>query len=147
MVQRHIKKCRREKESLALLFIDLDRFKEVNDEFGHAVGDRLLVEVSRRINGCVRSSDTVARLGGDEFTVVLAGLGNTSRIETVARNIKNVLAQPFHFGEVEASISGSIGIAIYPVGASDIDELINKADEAMYAAKNSGGNRFGYAST
>ena len=142
-----IKKCRREKESLALLFIDLDRFKEVNDEFGHAVGDRLLVEVSRRINGCVRSSDTVARLGGDEFTVVLAGLGNTSRIETVARNIKNVLAQPFHFGEVEASISGSIGIAIYPVGASDIDELINKADEAMYAAKNSGGNRFGYAST
>ncbi|MHB1291574.1 MAG: diguanylate cyclase domain-containing protein, partial [Sulfuricella sp.] len=141
-----IKKCRRANESLALLFIDLDRFKEVNDEFGHAVGDQLLVEVSRRINGCVRSSDTVARLGGDEFTVILANLANTSRIETVARNITNVLAQPFHFDGIEASISGSIGIAIYPVDASDINELIKKADEAMYAAKNSGGNRFGYAS-
>lgn len=141
-----IKKCRRAKESLALLFIDLDRFKEVNDEFGHAVGDQLLVEVSRRINDCIRSSDTVARLGGDEFTVILADLARTSRIETVARNITNVLAQPFHFDGIEASISGSIGIAIYPVDASDINELIKKADEAMYAAKNSGGNRFGYAS-
>lgn len=140
-----IKKCRREEESLALFFIDLDRFKEVNDEFGHAVGDQLLVEVSRRINGCVRSSDTVARLGGDEFTVILADLAKTSRIETVAQNITNVLAQPFHFDETEASISGSIGIAIYPVDAADIDELIKKADEAMYAAKNSGGNRFSYA--
>lgn len=140
-----IKKCRREEESLALFFIDLDRFKEVNDEFGHAVGDQLLVEVSRRINGCVRSSDTVARLGGDEFTVILAGLAKTSRIETVAQNITHVLAQPFHLDGIEASISGSIGIAIYPVDAADIDELIKKADEAMYAAKNSGGNRFGYA--
>lgn len=140
-----IKKCRREEESLALFFIDLDRFKEVNDEFGHAVGDQLLVEVSRRINGCVRSSDTVARLGGDEFTVILADLAKTSRIEAVAQNITNVLAQPFHFDETEVSISGSIGIAIYPVDASDINELIKKADEAMYAAKNSGGNRFGYA--
>ncbi len=146
-LEQGIKKCRREKEALALFFIDLDRFKEVNDEFGHAVGDRLLVEVSRRISGCIRSSDTVARLGGDEFTVVLAELAKTSRIETVARNITNVLAQPFHFDGIEASISGSMGIAIYPVDASDIDELIKKADEAMYAAKNSGGNRFGYAST
>ena len=142
-----IKKCSRTNESLALFFIDLDRFKEVNDEFGHAVGDQLLVEVSRRINGCVRSSDTVARLGGDEFTVILADLAKTSRIETVARNITHVLAQPFHLDGAEVSISGSIGIAIYPVDASDINELIKKADDAMYAAKNSGGNRFGYAST
>lgn len=146
-LEQEIKKCSRTKESLALLFIDLDRFKEVNDEFGHAVGDQFLVEVSRRINGCIRSSDTVARLGGDEFTVILADLAKTSRIETVVRNITHVLAQPFHFDGIEASISGSMGIAIYPVDASDINELINKADEAMYAAKNSGGNRFGYAST
>lgn len=141
-----IKKCHRTNESLALLFIDLDRFKEVNDEFGHAVGDRLLVEVSRRINACVRSSDTVARLGGDEFTVALADLAKTSRIEKVARNITDALAQPFQLDEIETSISASMGIAIYPVDASVIDELINKADEAMYAAKNSGGNRFAYAS-
>ena len=143
-LEQGIKKCSREKESLALFFIDLDRFKEVNDEFGHAMGDQLLVEVSRRINSCVRSSDTVARLGGDEFTVILADLAQTSRIETVARNITHVLAQPFHFDGIEASISGSMGIAIYPADASDINELIKKADEAMYAAKNSGGNRFGY---
>lgn len=141
-----IKKCSRAKESLALFFIDLDRFKEVNDEFGHAVGDQLLVEVSRRINGCIRSSDTVARLGGDEFTVILADLAKTSRIETVAQNITDVLAQPFYFDKVEASISASMGIAIYPADASDINELIKKADEAMYVAKNGGGNRFCYAS-
>ncbi|MBZ0091569.1 MAG: PAS domain S-box protein [Sulfuricellaceae bacterium] len=140
-----IKKCYRAKESLALFFIDLDRFKEVNDEFGHAVGDCLLVEVSRRINACVRSSDTVARLGGDEFTVVLADLARTSRIDAVARNIADVLAQPFRFDGIETSISGSMVIAIYPADASDIDELIKKADEAMYAAKNSGRNRFSYA--
>ena len=146
-LEQGIKKCRRAKESLALFFIDLDRFKEVNDEFGHAVGDQFLIEVSRRINACIRSCDTVARLGGDEFTVVLADLAKTSRIETVARNITHALAQPFNFDEIEASISGSMGIAIYPADASDIHELIKKADEAMYAAKNSGGNRFGYAST
>lgn len=142
-----IKKCRRTMNSLALLFIDLDYFKEVNDAFGHAVGDRLLVEVSRRINGCVRDSDTVARLGGDEFTVILPDLAKSLRIETVARSITYALAQPFHFDEIEVSISGSMGIAIYPVDSSDIDELIKKSDEAMYAAKNSGGNRFGYASS
>ncbi len=140
-----IKKCHRAKESLALLFIDLDRFKEVNDEFGHAVGDRLLVEVSRRVNACIRSSDTVARLGGDEFTVILADLAQTARIETVARNITSVLAQPFHCDEIEASISASMGIAIYPADGSDSNELIKKADQAMYAAKNSGRNRFSYA--
>jgi len=145
-LEQGIKKCSRDNESLALLFIDLDRFKEVNDEFGHAVGDRLLVEVSRRINACVRSSDTVARLGGDEFTVALADLAKTSRVETVALNIIEVLAQPFQLDGIETSISASMGIAIYPVDASDGDELIKKADEAMYAAKNSSGNRFAYAS-
>ncbi len=144
-LEQWIKKCRRTKESLALFFIDLDRFKKVNDEFGHTVGDQLLVEVSRRINGCIRSSDTVARLGGDEFTVILADLAKTSRIETVARNIINVLAQPFYFDGIGTSVFASMGIAIYPADASDISELIKKADEAMYAAKNSGGNRFGYA--
>lgn len=140
-----INKCHRTKESLALLFVDLDRFKEVNDEFGHTVGDQLLVEVSRRINGCLRRSDTVARLGGDEFTVILTSLAKTSRIESVARNITDVLVQPFYFNEIETSISASIGIAIYPLDASDMNELIKKSDEAMYASKNSGGNRFSYA--
>ncbi|MDO8350821.1 MAG: PAS domain S-box protein [Gallionella sp.] len=139
-LDQEIKKCRRSTLFLALLFIDLDRFKEINDTYGHDTGDQLLIEAARRLNSCVRSSDTVARLGGDEFTVILAELTETTKIEMVADNILEILEQPFYINEVSMQISGSIGIALYPSDASDANELITKADNAMYAAKRRGRN-------
>lgn len=140
-----IKKCHRSRGSLALFFIDLDRFKEINDEFGHDVGDHLLVEAACRISSCIRSTDIVARQGGDEFVVLLTDLTETSQVETVAKNITDMLARPFQLGDIEASISGSIGIAIYPHDAADERALIKKADQAMYVAKSKGRNCFSYA--
>jgi len=140
-----MKKCDRTGESLAVFYIDLDHFKDVNDAYGHTVGDKLLVEAARRIGSCIRSTDTVARLGGDEFAVQLTDLTETSRVETVARQIIHMLAQPFHLGEIEAYVSGSIGIAVYPDDGNEVDELIKKADLAMYAAKRNGKNRFTYS--
>jgi len=139
-----MKKCDRTGESLAVFYIDLDHFKEVNDEFGHAAGDHLLVEAARRIGSCIRSSDTVARLGGDEFTVLLADLAGTSRVDTVAQQIIQILAQPFRLDQAQPCISASVGIAIYPDDALDVDELMRKADVAMYAAKSGGRNQFSY---
>jgi diguanylate cyclase (GGDEF)-like protein/PAS domain S-box-containing protein len=144
-LQHEIKKCHRSGESLALFFIDLDRFKEVNDEFGHDVGDWLLVEAAHRISSCIRSTDIVARQGGDEFVVLLTSLTETSQVEIVAGSITELLARPFHLGDVEVNISGSIGIATYPHDAADEKALIKKADEAMYTAKREGKNRFSYA--
>lgn len=140
-----MKKCERTGESLAVFYIDLDHFKDVNDQYGHAVGDRLLVDAARRIGSCIRSTDTVARLGGDEFAVLLTNLAGTGRVDTVAQHIIHMLAQPFQLGEIEAGISGSVGITIFPNGGSNVDELIKKADLAMYAAKRGGKNRFTYS--
>jgi diguanylate cyclase (GGDEF)-like protein len=145
-LEQEIRKCHRSGESLALFFIDLDRFKEVNDEFGHDMGDCLLVEAARRISGCIRGSDIVARHGGDEFVVLLTGLTETSQVDIVAGSIIDLLAQPFDLGSVEVSISGSIGIARYPRDAADERTLIKKADQAMYQAKRDGKNRFAYLS-
>ena len=139
-LDQELKKCRRSTLFLALLFIDLDHFKEINDTHGHDVGDQLLIEAARRLNSCVRSSDTVARLGGDEFTVILAELTETGKVEIVAGNILDILEQPFYINEVSMQISGSIGIALYPSDAGDANELITKADNAMYAAKRRGRN-------
>jgi diguanylate cyclase (GGDEF)-like protein len=125
--------------SLALLFIDLDRFKWVNDTFGHAAGDELLIEVSRRIQRCVREEDTVARLAGDEFTVILARAESIDAITEIAERLLHTLNAPFDLsGAPETQISGSIGIAIYPDHAEDMDSLLNNADEAMYRAKAGG---------
>lgn len=129
---------------LALLFIDLDRFKEINDSHGHEVGDQLLVEAARRIGECVRSTDTVARLGGDEFTVVLSALTDGDRVGTVARDICDALARPFVIGEAVTYVSASIGITLYPLDAQELTELLRNADRAMYVAKAEGRNRFSY---
>jgi diguanylate cyclase (GGDEF)-like protein/PAS domain S-box-containing protein len=142
-----LKKSRRETSSLALFFIDLDRFKEVNDTHGHGVGDQLLIDAAKRLNSYVRSTDTVARLGGDEFTIILTGLTDTSRVETVAENIRNALEQPFHINSVDLQISGSIGIALYPADSTDVDDLLSKADIAMYSSKRQGRNRFYFYSS
>lgn len=137
-----IKKSRRATTAMALFFIDLDRFKEVNDAHGHGIGDQLLIETARRLNDCVRNTDTVARLGGDEFTIILTNLAETSRVEAVAMNILKALELPFCIHEIPLQISGSIGIALYPDDATDADNLVAQADIAMYAAKRQGRNRF-----
>jgi len=129
---------------MALMLIDLDRFKEVNDSLGHDTGDILLIEAARRITSCVRESDTVARLGGDEFTVILSGLDDTGRIEQIAKTVIAKLAEPFKLGADEAFISASVGVTLYPDDASELDVLFKNADQAMYAAKAAGRNRVHY---
>jgi diguanylate cyclase (GGDEF)-like protein len=127
-----------------LLFIDLDRFKEVNDTLGHHMGDELLIQAAYRIQQCVRESDSVARLGGDEFTVILPSLTNVSDIGQIAQNIIDTLARPFPLGEDQAYISASVGITVYPDDAENIEDLLKNADQAMYAAKRAGRNRYSY---
>ncbi len=140
-LDQELKKCRRSTTFLALFFVDLDRFKEVNDTHGHTIGDLLLIETARRLNDCVRSTDTVARLGGDEFTVILTNLSDTSGVKTVADNVQAALEKPFHLNGVNVFISASIGIALYPGDATDPGSLTDKADIAMYASKRQGRNR------
>jgi len=140
-----IKRAQRDEAIVAVLFIDLDRFKEVNDTLGHQTGDLLLMEAARRIISCVRKSDTVARLGGDEFTVILPQFRSTDHVENVAQIILDRLAEPFQFPEKGlVYISASIGITIYPMDADDIEPLISNADQAMYAAKSGGRNRYSF---
>ncbi|MGF6854401.1 bifunctional diguanylate cyclase/phosphodiesterase [Paraburkholderia sp. CI3] len=129
---------------MALMLIDLDRFKEVNDSLGHDMGDILLIEAARRITSCVREFDTVARLGGDEFTVILPELDDTGSIEQIAKTIIATLAQPFKLGPDEAFISASVGVTLYPDDGTELDVLFKNADQAMYAAKAAGRNRFHY---
>lgn len=130
----------RGKIGMALMFIDLDRFKWANDTFGHAVGDELLKEVSRRIQGLLREGDTVARLGGDEFTVILPNTVTPDDIENVAKRILAELMTPFNFDSVSQpiEISGSIGIARFPEDGDTPQSLLQHADEAMYQAKQAG---------
>jgi diguanylate cyclase (GGDEF)-like protein/PAS domain S-box-containing protein len=137
-------KSQRSQSRIALLFIDLDHFKEVNDTLGHQQGDVLLIDAARRISACVRKSDTVARLGGDEFTVILTELEAPDQVERIAQAILNRLLQPFDLGEEQAFVSASIGITLYPDDALDIDDLLKHADQAMYAAKGAGRNRYSY---
>lgn len=139
-----IKKAHRADLKIALLFIDLDKFKEVNDALGHSIGDIMLAETARRISACVRETDIVARLGGDEFTVVLSELSDTSDVERVAACILQKLVAPFQLGNEVTHVSASIGITLYPADATGVEDLVKNADQAMYAAKNKGRNRFGY---
>jgi diguanylate cyclase (GGDEF)-like protein/PAS domain S-box-containing protein len=138
------KKSDRTGLSMALLLIDLDQFKEVNDTMGHSMGDSLLQQAADRISECVRKSDTVARLGGDEFTVVLSGVDNNSRVEDIAQKIIKKMEEPFKLNLENLFITASIGISLYPNDTNDIDTLISNADQAMYVAKNKGRNRFCY---
>ncbi|WP_051938028.1 EAL domain-containing protein [Ferriphaselus sp. R-1] len=139
-----IKKADRATDAFALLFIDLDRFKEVNDSLGHHVGDDLLVQASQRLIGCVRESDTVARLGGDEFTVILSHLHEMEDIDQLTQTIINRLAEPYFLGSEVAHISASIGITVYPDDATQLEQLLQNADQAMYVSKEEGRNRYSY---
>lgn len=141
-LQHEIKHASRTGLPLGLLFIDLDGFKKVNDSLGHASGDQLLQQVAMRISKCVRNTDTVARLGGDEFTVILTDVTNTTNIETIAAEIVDALCGPFILTAGEATISASMGVALYPRHSSTPAGLVSKADEAMYASKNAGRNQY-----
>ncbi|MBI3222530.1 MAG: diguanylate cyclase [Nitrosomonadales bacterium] len=143
-LEQELKKADRARQLLGLLMIDLDRFKEVNDTLGHAMGDLLLKEASRRMVQCLRESDTVARLGGDEFTVILPMLSDARDTEEVAQKIIAALASPFDLHGHVASVSASIGIAIYPNDGPAIDKLVRAADHAMYQSKRMGRNCFSY---
>lgn len=143
-LEQSIKKAKRANTKTCLLFLDLDRFKEINDTLGHAVGDELLKEAARRLNSCVRQSDTVARLGGDEFTVLIDDIHDTRDVERVTRKILRRLSEPFHLGMETVFISTSIGVTFYPDDATEADVLLNNADQAMYAAKAEGRNRSCY---
>ncbi|MDP3672861.1 MAG: EAL domain-containing protein [Telluria sp.] len=139
-----LKKAHRTGLSVALLFIDLDHFKEINDTLGHATGDLLLKQVGQRLASYVRESDTVTRLGGDEFTITLAELHDVDTVTDVAQKILLDLAGPFQLGEEVAYISTSIGITLFPQDASTAGELLRNADQAMYQSKDLGRNRFSY---
>jgi diguanylate cyclase (GGDEF)-like protein/PAS domain S-box-containing protein len=141
-LDQEIKKSHRTHKNLALMFIDLDRFKDVNDLLGHEVGDKLLVEASRRIVACVRESDIVSRLGGDEFTVILPEVTDVNRIENVAHSIIQSLGLPYKLGEEQWILSASIGITVYPTDTAHPDDLLRKADQAMYMSKSEGRNCF-----
>jgi diguanylate cyclase (GGDEF)-like protein/PAS domain S-box-containing protein len=145
-LQTALARARRNKERLAVLYIDLDGFKEVNDGHGHAVGDLLLQEVAQRIRRCLRESDTVGRIGGDEFVVLLNNITLPEHGAVVAEKIRAVLDRPFELGGKRLHISSSIGVAAYPEHGDDNKQLIRHADEAMYVAKKNGGNRLLMAS-
>ena len=129
---------------VALLFIDLDGFKHVNDNYGHDVGDLLLIEVSRRIRGVLRCEDTTARQGGDEFIVTLPNIKQTLGASVVAEKILQALASPYEIDGHEIHISASIGIALYPDNGADVEMLLNRSDTAMYAAKMAGRDVYRY---
>ncbi|NJA89674.1 EAL domain-containing protein [Rhodocyclus tenuis] len=143
-LEQELKKAHRTRLPLALLFLDLDHFKEVNDTLGHGMGDLLLKEAAQRLCQCVREADTVARFGGDEFTIVLGELEDRSSIDRIAQEILRRLAAPFRLPDETAYVSASIGVTLFPDDARDIDALLKNADQAMYAAKRQGRNRYSY---
>ena len=132
--------CRRSGRLLALLFIDLDRFKTVNDSLGHAAGDDLLREVATRLSGCLREMDMIARHGGDEFVVLLEDIERQEEVEQVTARMREVLAEPLAIEGQELSVTSSIGVALYPRDGVTASALLRRADLAMYRAKDLGRN-------
>ncbi|MGB5856704.1 MAG: GGDEF domain-containing protein [Oceanisphaera sp.] len=127
-----LSRAKRTQSQMAVLFIDLDNFKPVNDTLGHAGGDALLRLVANRLLACVREEDTVARMGGDEFVVLVEQLNHVDDISTIAEHILSSLKQPFTISEQQVCISGSLGISLYPQNGIDAETLLRHADEAMY---------------
>jgi diguanylate cyclase (GGDEF)-like protein/PAS domain S-box-containing protein len=136
-----IARAQRKHENFALLFLDLDRFKAVNDSMGHAAGDALLVDVAKRLTDCVREEDTIARLGGDEFVVLLDGPTQEMQVKAVADKIRRTLRKPYQVGAQSATVTVSIGASLYPFDGRDPESLLGHADSAMYHAKQQGRDR------
>jgi diguanylate cyclase (GGDEF)-like protein/PAS domain S-box-containing protein len=132
----------RHRQPLAVLFLDVDRFKVINDSLGHEVGDRLLQRIALRLISCVREGDTVARLGGDEFILLLPGLGRPEDVARVADKVLDALRRPFPVGDRELQVSASMGVSVYPGDGEDVETLIRNADVAMYRAKERGRDNF-----
>ena len=143
-VQHALTAAERDQEVVGLLFVDLDHFKDVNDTLGHEMGDLMLQEAARRIRACVRQSDTVARMGGDEFTVLLPSLDTSLVAERIAQQVTERLAEPFQLGAEVAYASASVGITLYPEDGQTTEMLFKQADQAMYAAKAAGRNRYSW---
>jgi diguanylate cyclase (GGDEF)-like protein/PAS domain S-box-containing protein len=141
-LQAGFNQAKRYHRNIALLMVDLDFFKEVNDSMGHPAGDQLLVEAARRLVSCVRESDTVARLGGDEFAILLTETRTEAEAEQIAQRAVSLLAEPYYLDAGTAHVSGSVGIAIYPRHAQDAEQMLRNADVALYAAKESGRNAY-----
>lgn len=143
-LERALATAKRNEGSLGLMFVDLDRFKYVNDTFGHGVGDELLIEVARRLEGCVRESDTVARIGGDEFVILLGTSGDRAGYGVVADKVLDRMMSPFSIGGHTVEIGASIGIARFPDNGRTAEELVKCADSAMYDAKAAGKGVYRY---
>lgn len=143
-LEQEIKISKRSEQKFALIFIDLDNFKSINDSRGHIYGDVLLVEAGKRITQCIREVDTVARLGGDEFTIILSDLSDIYNVEAICQKLLQALSEPYYISEMHTYISASLGITIYPNDASTTVELLKNADQAMYLAKSLGRNQFCY---
>ena len=142
-----ITQAKRENDMLAVMFLDLDRFKNINDSLGHIIGDEVLQQVSTRLKGCLREGDTLARFGGDEFTLMLPKISdNKEDVIKVAEKITHILKEPFFVESNELYISASIGISLYPHDGSDMDALIKNADIAMYHVKGQGKNGYQFFS-
>jgi diguanylate cyclase (GGDEF)-like protein len=139
-MQQEISHAKRDNTHFAVVFIDLDGFKAVNDMRGHAAGDKLLQVIASRLRGCLREGDTVARLGGDEFTILLRGAVFGEGLKRLLRKIIKAVAQPCELGEFSANVTASVGVSLYPIDATGVEKLLIHADEAMYQAKQAGKN-------
>jgi len=146
LLSQSIREASRYDRQLAVLFLDLDRFKQVNDTLGHDAGDQLLIEVAQRLEACLRSSDTVARLGGDEFVILLPELSEDNDVATAAQKILGAIARPFNLQGQEFRVTASVGISVFPQDGLDEQTLTKNADIAMYQAKQRGKNNFQFYS-
>jgi len=141
-----IQSAQRNNRKFAVLFIDLDHFKVINDTLGHEAGDKLLREMGTRIRDTVRTSDVVARLSGDEFVVLVQEVGESDQVETVAHKILSTVIEPMVINGQECQVSASVGISMYPADAQTEQSLMKNADIAMYHAKEAGKNTFKFYS-
>jgi len=146
-IERAVAIARRRQGCIAVIFLDLDRFKQINDTLGHTIGDRVLQLVSRRLESVVRDSDTVSRHGGDEFLVLLTGISRSSDAALIANKIVAALAAPSRVGDHVLHLLASIGVAVYPEDGQDAATLIDRGDAAMYRSKKSGRGRFEFNSS
>ncbi|MEJ6656632.1 MAG: GGDEF domain-containing protein, partial [Pseudomonas sp.] len=144
-LQSSLKKARRGSLQLAVLYLDMDNFKQINDTFGHTTGNHLLREVAKRLSQCVRESDTIGRLGGDEFAILLDNISTLKDATGVADKVLAALSEPYILDSKTVLSAPSLGIAVYPEHSQDELQLVQLADEAMYAAKRSGGRRYSIA--
>lgn len=140
--QQAVAHSKRTESLLAICFLDLDDFKPINDNFGHEIGDKLLIEVAHRIISCIRGEDTVARMGGDEFAILLGDILGDEQCQKTMQRIHHSLAKPYLIHGISHQVTASSGVALYPRDASDIETLLRHADQAMYLAKQSGRNRY-----